>query len=194
MRHYRALFGLLWLVSSLFLGGCEGVLCLLGLCPGLETAYIYAIKVTGFNICTPNNNYCDPSKAEGPPDETTPWTGHFVSLGGQGGYIIATMGKKFTNGPGIDLRIYEVGQLQGGEDEPFDVFISKDGITWIQVADDIKNDINKKYVSIDISPNTGNYLYIKIVDKSSRRSTPRGTPGSDIDAIEALYTPRSIWP
>ena len=188
MRHYRVLLGLLLLANLLFLAGCEEMLCLLGLCPSPpEAAYIYAIKVRGFGICTANNNYCDPSKAEGPPDETSPWTGHFVSLGGRNGYIIATMSRRFTDGPGIDLRIYEVGRLQGGENEPFDVFISSDGTSWIQVADNIKNDPNKVYASIDIAPNTGNYLYIKVVDESTRRSTPKGTPGSDIDALEALW-------
>lgn len=150
-------------------------------------ASIYAISVEAFNVCTSNNRYCDPRQAVGPPDETNPWTGHFVSLGGKGGYIIVTMSSEFTDGPGTDLRIYETGRLQGGIDEPFDTFISSDGLSWIGVADNVKNDSGKVYASIDIRPNTGRYKYVKIVDKST--STGSSVPGSDIDAIEALWTP-----
>ncbi len=162
-------------------------------------ANIYAISVEAFNICTPNNRYCDPQRAVGPPDETSPWKGRFVSLGGKGGYIIALMSAEFTNGPGEDLRVYEVGKRQGGIDEPFDVFISQDGAVWIQVADNIKNDAGKVYASIDIAPYADAYKYVKVVDESTHTSgTP---PGSDIDAIEALWAARTaavyvafIWP
>ncbi len=159
-------------------------------------ANIYAIAVEVYNICTRNNRYCDPQQAKGPPDES------YVSLGGKSGYITATMSAKFTDGPGTDLRIYEVGRLQGGEDEPFDVFISSDGLIWTQVADNAKNDSGKVYASIDITPNTGKYQYVKIVDESTITYTSIGTPGSDIDAIEALWAAAGsftisnnfIWP
>jgi len=148
-------------------------------------ATIYAASVEAFNICTSNNRYCDPSQAVGPPDETNPWSGHFISLGGRGGYIVARMSDEFTNGPGTDLRVYETGRLRGGSDEPFDVFISRDGASWIQVADNIRNDADKPYASIDITPHSGSYRYVKIVDESTQ--TGSNSPGSDVDAIEALW-------
>jgi len=150
------------------------------------SSHVYANNVVAHNICIPNNAYCDPSKAEGAPDETTPWTGNFVSLG-RDGYIIATMEHPFTNGPGADLLIYEVGAIQGGEDEPFDVFISDDGTTWIQVATSIKNDAGCVFASIDISPNNDIFMYVKVVNESPH--TASITPGADIDAIEALWAP-----
>lgn len=170
------------------LTGC-GLIC--GFCLHPVEAEIYAAQVSGFNICTPDSKYCDATKAEGPPDETSPWSGHFVSLGKKGGYIIATMERAFTNGPGPDLRIYEVGSLQGGVNGFFDVHISRDSTIWIQVADDIENDPDKPYASVDIAPNAGEYLYIKVIDESTRTSGQ--TPGSDIDALEALWTLSPCW-
>jgi len=134
----------------------------------------FAISVVGVS-------HSDPSRAVGPPDVK------YVSLGRTAGYIVATMGAPFTNGPGADIRVYEVGNLQGGGDEEFDVFISANSSTWIQVADNVKNDSGGIFASIDISPYSGEYRYIKIVNRSSSGGS---TPGADIDAIEILH-PRS---
>jgi len=94
------------------------------------------------------------------------------------------MESEFINGPGVDLRIYEVGDLQGGKDEIFDVFVSADGKRWIQVADDIKNDEGQCFASIDL-PTNGPLKYVKIVNQSPFTEGP--TPGADIDAVEALW-------
>jgi len=134
-----------------------------------------------FAIVVVGVSYSDPSRAVGPRD------GKYVSLGKEGNYIVATMGAPFTNGPGADIRVYEVGNLQGGRDERFDVFISADSSTWIQVADNVKNDPGDIFASIDISPYSEEYRYIKIVNRSSSGGS---TPGADIDAIEVLH-PRS---
>lgn len=151
---------------------------------GFTQTSIYAVSVKAFDICHYDNNFCDPTEAEGPPDETFPWTGRFVSLGGIGGYIEAAMESEFINGPGVDLRIYEVGDLQGGKDEIFDVFVSADGKEWTQVADDIKNDEGQYFASINL-PINGHFKYVKIVNQSPFTESP--TPGADIDAIEALW-------
>ena len=155
---------------------------------------IYAIHVVGYNITTPGSHYTDPTLAEGPPDEIpgTPWKGLFVSLGGQGGYIIATMEEWFTDRPGADIRVYEVGDVFiGATDEPFDVYISSNATTnsWIMVAESIKNDPGKAYASIDIAPIVGIYKYIKVVDKGAYGGD---SPGADIDAIETLYPAASV--
>ncbi len=135
----------------------------------------------GFAVFVVGVSHSDPSRAVGPPDKK------YVSLGKEDGYIVATMGAPFTNGSGADIRVYEVGRLQGGGDERFDVFISTDSANWLLVADNVKNDSGGIFASIDISPYSGEYRYIKIVNRSSSGGS---TPGADIDAIEILH-PRS---
>ena len=174
------------LLLSVSLSGCTWLQDLMDRTVSKPTpATIYAASVEAFNVCTSNNRYCDPTQAVGPPDD------NHVSLGAKGGYIIATMSSEFVDGPGVDLRIYEEGRAYGGVDEPFDVYISSDGFLflWIQVADSVKNDLKKPYTSIDIAGSFGSYRYVKIVDRSTQSSSSIGTPGSDIDAIEALWTP-----
>ena len=173
------------------------------LIPTTTLGEFYATEVEGFNICNcdsnycdpnpdncdPDNIYCDPSEAEGPPDEEDPWLGRFVSLGtilNCNRYIEATMEKHFTNGEGPDIRVYEVGDIQSANNEPFDVYISSDGENWIPVASNKMNDPGKSYASIDIHPNSGCFQYIKVVDKSEQAG-PTKVPGSDIDAIEAVF-------
>lgn len=148
---------------------------------------IVAAEVLDFNgiSCGSKNDYCDTSEILGMPNETYPWSGHFLSLGSKPGFVSVMMGDIFTNGPDTDIRVFEVGNLQGGGDEAFDVFISEDGLNWIQVADNIQNDPGEAFTSIDISPNSGNYQYVKLADEST--STSSRSPGSDIDAIEALW-------
>jgi len=174
--------GLLLWISLLFLPGC-GVFILCQRVAPLGPKPIPAIEVVDSKIllCESKNQHCNPTLALGPPD------GGFVSLGKQGGYIIVKMAKPFTNGPGADLRIYEIGRFHRATQEPFDVFISDNGMDWIQVADDITDDEGKPYATIDIAPNApvGSYQYVKIVDESTINTV---SPGSDIDAVEALYT------
>jgi PKD repeat protein len=145
---------------------------------------IFAGLVLGYGICTSGNAYCDGAEAAGAPDEVDPWTGRFISLGGNGGYIIAIMQERFTNGAGPDLRIYEVGDLQGGVDEGFDVWISADGVDWVEVASNVRNDPGRVYASIDLAPHSGEFVQVKIVDRGSAVGR---APGADIDAIEALH-------
>ena len=72
--------------------------------------------------------------------------------------------------------------------EIFDVFVSTDGKTWVQVADDIKNDEGQYFASINL-PTNGPFKYVKIVNQSPFTESP--TPGADIDAIEALWASSS---
>ncbi len=151
------------------------------------TDAFYAIEVEGFDINTSHDNT---AMAVGPPDECTSpcdWQdgpGYFVSLGG--GYIIATMERWFSDGPGADMRIFEVGSRQGGSNESFDVYISSDSSdenNWIKVADNAHNDSGKVYASIDIAGNSGSYKYVSIVVGGSGG---RATSGADIDAIQII--------
>ena len=139
------------------------------------SGYRFAIQVVG-------ETHSDPTRAMGPPD------GKYTSLG-RDGHIVVTMGSLFYDGRGPDIRVYEVGSLQGGGDEGFDVYISKAGAQWIKVATEVKNDPGTIFASIDIFPNLGPYRYIKIVNRSPRGGS---TPGADIDAIEVLHTKFSV--
>lgn len=154
--------------------------------PRPKPTSLYAIDVIAVDVCFGANDYCDGAAAVGAPDETSPWTGHFVSLGG--GYIIATMERCFTNGEGADLLIYEVGGAgQGGVAEPFDVSVSADLVTWLPVAVEAKNDQGVTFTSVDISPLSDSYKYVKVVDQGLSGGR---TPGADIDALEARYAAR----
>jgi parallel beta-helix repeat protein len=150
---------------------------------------IFADEVihSGILQCEGSNNYCDPTAILGEPDETTPYSGRFVALGGNSGSISVQMSSPFTDGDGPDLLIYEVGKIQGGTDELFDVDISDDGLNWIQVATSVANDPGEVYASVDIFPNIGVYQFIRIVD-ANPRSVGGVSPGVDIDAIEAHHT------
>ena len=149
--------------------------------PGIFAEFVWAE-----GICTAGNAVCDESKAIGAPDaplgQTT--TGYHVSLGSGDGFIVAQMEQGFTNGDGPDLRVYEVGELQGGIDERFSVYVSANAVDWLPVATAVKNDSGRTYTSIDISQYSGVFRYVKI---SNRGEDVSSTPGADIDAIEALY-------
>ena len=178
------------LVIPVFLSGCE-LLESLGYSDGvLEPTAIYAVEVVEENLhdCDTTNQYCDTSRILGPPDETSPWSGHFVSLGGAGGSLTARMAEPFTNGPGPDLYIYEVGVLQGGGDEPFTVYISVDMTSWIEVATEVQNDENSVYASIEFGDRvaSGSYRYVRIEDRAN--ASGGASSGSDIDAMEARWS------
>ncbi len=138
-----------------------------------EDSAIYALNVLADNVKTIADNSIE---AVGAPD------GGYIALGA--GYIVAEMEDWFGNGPGEDLRIYEVGLP-----EPFDVYISADAGKWTTVAEGIsKQSSDNLYVGFDIalirSIMNGPYKYVKIVGKGENTNN---TSGADIDAIAALY-------
>ena len=107
-----------------------------------------------------------------------------VGLGHPGGHISGEMEMRIQDGPGADLRIWEEGTR-----EPFDVLISLDGTTWIQVATGVSKAGSwptHLYVDIDIAPLSGAYSYVRVVNRSSMGG---GSPGADVDAIEVLNSP-----
>ena len=175
-----------WLLRSrlLFAVCCAvGLLVLSGCSPVISTS-VYAESVDAFDVCSSSNDHCEPSEVVDPPDAT--FSSGYISLGTEDGYIVAFMASEFTDGPGPDLRVYEVGDAVDSRagDEPFDVFISRTGSSWIQVAEETENDEGKAYAAIDIAPHSGTYRYVKVVNRSSSGGS---TPGADIDAIEALW-------
>lgn len=183
MKH-QTIHVALWLIGCAFLlTGCGwGDLAPNPVELRADQVYANAIAESSILLCGSPNEHCDVNLVLDAPD------GNFVSLGGSGGSLVVKLTKAFTNGAGPDLRVYEMFGAQGGEDEPFDVLISSDGSTWIPVAEKIRDDPNALYASIDIVPAapSGDYWYVKIVDRSELTGT--SSPGSDIDAVEALWT------
>jgi len=159
---------------ALAVSGCDFCDLISGTHPP-RSAQIFAAEVVDINILQCGLS-CNPNNVIGRPD------GDAISLGGLGGYIIVMMSEPFTNGTGIDLRIYETGPK-----EPFQVFISSDAATWVQIGTTIKANEGSGYAPIDIAPyaESGDYRYVKIVDQSTIGGA---NPGSDIDAIEALWS------
>jgi hypothetical protein len=99
------------------------------------------------------------------------------------------MSSCFTAGVGTDIRIHEVGATQGGKDEEFDVFLSYNGLDWVNVADDISNDPGQPFASIDLDllPRryVGPFRFVMIAAVTDSESGE--SPGPDIDAIEAMF-------
>ncbi|MFC2108790.1 PKD domain-containing protein [Candidatus Bipolaricaulota bacterium] len=126
---------------------------------------IYASAVVADEVCTPGNVCCEPGEAIGAPDVPSRYTlESFVSLGSGEGLIVAFMDEAFTDGPGPDLRVYEVGHLHGGVDEAFNVYISADAGSWLPVANAVKNDPGRTFASIDISQYPGEFRFVVDVE------------------------------
>ena len=107
-----------------------------------------------------------------------------VCLNGRG-FLIARMSVTFTNGPGVDLLVYEWGSRRGGTDDRFSVYVSTDGHQWITAAEAISNDSDQLYASIDLGDEHDDYLYVKIVPSAG--AGRRYIEGPEILAIEALH-------
>jgi len=101
------------------------------------------------------------------------------------GFLIARMSATFTDGPGADLHVYELGAQQSGADDRFSVYVSENGHQWILVAEAIHNDPDRPYASIDLGEVRGDLLFVKIVPATD--DGLRSTEGPEILAIEALH-------
>ncbi len=101
------------------------------------------------------------------------------------GFLIARMSATFTNGPGADLHVYELGAQQSGTDDRFSVYVSENAHQWILVAEAIRNDPDRPYASIDLGEVRGYLLFVKIVTATD--DGLRSTEGPEILAIEALH-------
>jgi len=105
-----------------------------------------------------------------------------MSLGG--GYVIVDMGANevILDGEGDDLRVYEVDQVFYGMDTPekYEVFVSQDMETWKSLGEGIGT------AEFDLADSNLKWArYVKIEDRET--SISGRSPGSDIDAIEALH-------
>jgi hypothetical protein len=131
-------------------------------------------------------NRSDPTEVLGPAESTgipfdpvvTPYT--FYSLG-FGGSITVKFDNLIINGPGNDLKIYEI---TGGSSYPPEyakIEASMDGVNWVVLASSILRDDE-----VDLGTLT-QAQYVRVTDVSNPALFELEADGYDLDAIKALH-------
>lgn len=138
----------------------------------------FADEIVNFKVGNP-----DPIKGFGPenalgvPDYDSKGDKNFATLGYGGELVVKFTDNVLYDIPGPDLLILEI----GGDIEPVEAYVSKDGKDWIGVgktgggfsALDIADQVDKTDV----------FRYVKVIDKGDKGGR---WPGADIDAIGAI--------
>jgi len=143
----------------------------------------------------------DPSKALGAPQSLgTPYDdtsnplilNGFFSLGFpsanpfNAAEIVLSFNDNFVvDGPGVDLKLWEVTGGTSYPDERVDVYIGDTLVgPWTQVGDDVTRDAE---IDIDIlAPAVNQARYVRIVDASNLALFEATADGYDLDAVQAL--------
>jgi hypothetical protein len=143
----------------------------------------YADAVVSAHVLAAGNTCADPTAALGRPRTAPGMKEDFLSIGGPTYWVVFDMGagEEIVDGPGNDLRVYEVGYELGGVDEEHDVYVSNSPTgPWTYLG---------QGVAVSELDLTGSGLstarYVRIEDLSTK--TPGDYPGSDIDAVQALH-------
>ena len=127
---------------------------------------------------TPSKEDKDPNKALGIPDYNKEKDINFTSLGYGGELVVRFTDNVLYDINGDDLFIFEI-----GDDETFEVQISKNGKNWLSLGEygggTTKIDISKVAKKGDI------FRYVKVIDSKDDKGQ---WPGADIDAIGAIGT------
>lgn len=145
-----------------------------------------------------NADRTDPTDALGAPQSTgTPFdspivAGSFFSLGFdegtdltplEGGKIVVSFNDNYIiNGPGNDLRMWEV---TGGTSYPVEklkIEVSQDGTNWFLVASSVDRDAEADIASSGLSW----AKYVRLTDVSIRTQFEDVADGYDLDAVSAL--------
>ena len=111
-------------------------------------------------------------------------TVNFTSLG-FGGSITLKFDQPFGRGEGIDLEIIETSYNTPSCDswqELADVYISQDGCSWIQVADN-----QCQNFGVELPDAMPWALYVRIVDASPASAFSPNADGYDVDGVRANY-------
>jgi hypothetical protein len=116
--------------------------------------------------------------------ERTNAVGTFFSLG-FGGQITLGYDNNVCNGSGADLDLELVETTnEPYADELVDVYVSKDGVTYTKVADDVNKD-----AMIGLPPSITVARYVRVVDVTNPANTPDTfADGYDVDGVRALNT------
>jgi hypothetical protein len=140
-----------------------------------------AVRVVSFTHGTPwtsDPRAMDPIKILGEPDYDPVADINFVTLG-YDGVIVLEFGVYFTDGPGNDIYVFEIGP----DVEATRVEISADLTTWIHVGD-----ADGSLSGVDFEgkiPAGGKYKYVRLTDL--RSAPPSPWTGADIDAVAIMH-------
>lgn len=139
-----------------------------------------AMKVISF---TPGNPWTsdpldmDPNEILGAPDRGNLSNGKAITLGAQG-EIVVEFGVYITDGDGMDIYVFEV----GNDVEPTKVEVSDDLVNWIYVGD-----ADGSISGVDMKgkvPAGGKYRYVRLTDIEGAESP---WTGADVDAVAAIH-------
>jgi len=99
---------------------------------------------------------------------------------GRGGTLTLRLSVPFTDGPGMDLTVYEYGASTGGTDDSYDVSVSSTGLpgSFEDVGSALGDAMSFDLAGIGYGP----YRYVRITDTD----TTGQYDGADIDATEVL--------
>jgi len=152
-------------------------------CSNLLFPQQYADSVVYALLGGLNSKNTNPNVVLGVPSFPNEGAENDVSLGG--GFIIVDMGVYVTNGPGIDLKIYETGHsYPTAADEPFYLLGNENNsMNGWQYLGSYPGDICE--IDFD-SLNVDNIRFVAIFDKPCNASLMSNYPGADIDALEAV--------
>ena len=138
----------------------------------------FADEITSFKVGDPGPiEGFGPKSALGIPDYETNADKNYCTLGYGGELVVKFTDNVLYDIPGTDLFILEI----GGDIEPVEAYISKDGKDWISVGR-----TGGGFSAIDIADyveKTDVFRYVKVVDKGKKGGR---WPGADIDAIGAI--------
>lgn len=136
----------------------------------------------------PSEVYQNSQNALGKPDCLTTNDSGFVSLGYGGTLIIKFTDNLLINGPGADLKVFEV-----GNDEPINVWVSNDNKIYFPLEK--TTDSNYAFNITPEAKSFDSYKFVKIRDIYDYTAVTDSTEmalGADIDAVSALNTVKRI--
>jgi hypothetical protein len=116
-----------------------------------------------------NEPYADPSRALGPPD------GRTLALG-VGAHVTLRFFREIPDGPGPDVRVYEVGPDQARAR----VAVSADGATFDELAT-LAEGTTTEYDLASVGLEEVSFVRVRGADNQGIE------PGFDLDAVEALH-------
>lgn len=118
-----------------------------------------------------------PGDPLGPPDFDVSTDAYGI---GRGGVLTLRLAVPFTDGPGMDLTVYEYGSSAGGTNDSYDVAVSASGLagSFVDVGSTPGDATSFDLAGIGYGP----YQYVRITDTDSTTQFD----GADIDAAEVL--------
>ena len=140
-----------------------------------------AVRVVEFNHGTPWTKDpldTDPAEILGAPDRGNYSNGKGISLGA-GGTIVLDFNYFITDGEGMDIYVFEV----GNDVEATKVEVSADLVNWIYVGD-----ADGAISGVDIHGKVAEGAKFKYVRLTDLKTYARGSyPGADIDAVAIMH-------